>query len=812
MTDPRHLPAPGRPVPTGTYRLQLHRGFTFDDAAAQVGYLADLGVSHLYLSPCLQAVPGSTHGYDVIDHSRLNEDLGGEPAFARLVAAAHAAGMGLVVDVVPNHMAVSEPESQNAAWWSVLREGTASPFAGWFDIDWHDRDNPGRVLVPVLGAGLDASLPELTVAGDRVRYYDHEVPLAPGTAPDEAGDPAQRPGQDAASDLAAALARQHYRLCHWRVAGEELNYRRFFDITTLAGLRVEDRDVYEQTHAVLVRHVRTGAVDGLRIDHPDGLADPQAYLQRVAADTDGAWVVAEKILEGSEQLPAAWRCVGTTGYDALNQITGLFVDPRAEAPFTELYEDLTGHPGEYRTVEAASKRHVVAHVLAAEVNRLTERLTSAAWAQPATRDLTRRGIREALVALLSDFEVYRAYVRPGEPVPESTRRVVEAACERARAAVPSRAAELEAVGRLVLHGPADVVVAFQQVCGPVMAKGVEDTTFYRYGRLLALNEVGGDPGRFGRSVADFHRFCADLQSDWPLTMTTLSTHDTKRSEDVRARLCVLTEDAAGWADLAARVLAAADRHVSAAGPSRHSAYFLLQTLVGAWPVSAERAVAYMEKASREAKLHTSWTDPDATFEEALRRYVHAVLADDEIRTTLTGYVAALAPAARVTSLAQKLIQLTMPGVPDVYQGSETQLLALVDPDNRRPVDFARLAGTLHALTGDEQYDGKQQLVAAALRLRRARPDCFGPDAGYEPLHAGGSGAEHVVAFARGGRVVTVAPRLALTLARRGGWRDTVLTLPPGRWVDVVTGTAADGTTQLTRLLGRLPVVLLTRSA
>ena len=810
MTDPQHLPSPGRPAPTGTYRLQLHRGFTFDDAAAQVGYLADLGVSHLYLSPCLQAVPGSTHGYDVIDHSRLNADLGGEPAFARLVAAAHAAGLRLVVDVVPNHMAVSEPESQNAAWWSVLRDGLASPYAGWFDIDWHDRDNPGRVLMPVLGASLDASLPELTVAGDRVRYHDHEVPLAPATAPDE---PAQEPAAAGvpAPDLAAVLARQHYRLCHWRVGGEELNYRRFFDITTLAGLRVEDSDVYEQTHAVLLHQVRAGAVDGLRIDHPDGLADPQAYLQRVAADTGGAWIVAEKILEASEQLPAAWQCAGTTGYDTLNQITGLFVDPGAEAPFTELYEELTGQPGDYRAVASAAKRHVVANVLAAEVNRLAERLTAAAWAQPRTRDLTRRGIREALVALLSDFEVYRAYVRPDEPVPDTSRRVVEAACERARAAVPSRSAELDAVGRLVLEGPADLVVAFQQVCGPVMAKGVEDTAFYRYGRLLALNEVGGDPGRFGRSTAEFHRFCADLQRDWPLTMTTLSSHDTKRSEDVRARLCVLTEDAAGWANLAARVLAAAHRHVSAAGPSRHSAYFLLQTLVGAWPVSAERAVAYMEKASREAKLRTSWTDPDQAYEEALRHYVHAVLADEEIRTALTGYVAALAPAARVTSLAQKLIQLTMPGVPDVYQGSETQLLALVDPDNRRPVDFARLAGTLRAEAADTRFDDKQQLVAAALRLRRARPDCFGANASYEPLEATGCGARHVVAFARGGQVVTVAPRLALTLDRRGGWRDTELTLPPGRWVDAVTGTAADGTTRLTGLLDRLPVALLTRA-
>ena len=796
MTDPRHLPAPGRPAPTSTYRLQLHRGFTFDDAAATVGYLAELGVSHLYLSPCLQAVPGSTHGYDVIDHSRLSEELGGAPAFGRLVATAHAAGLGLILDVVPNHMAVSEPESQNAAWWSVLREGPASPYAGWFDIVWDDRDNPGRVLLPLLGDSLDASLPELTRTGDRLRYHRHEVPLAPGSVP--AGDPTP--------DLAAILARQHYRLCHWRVGTEELNYRRFFDITTLAALRVEDPTVYEQTHALVRQYVRAGAVDGLRIDHPDGLADPHEYLQRLAADTGGAWIVVEKILEGSEHLPGTWQCAGTTGYDALNQIMGLFVESGAEAEFTELYEALTGESGDYGSVVSAAKKHVVEHVLAAEVNRLDERLTSTAWADPRTRDLTRRGIREALVAVLSSFEVYRAYVRPGEPVPEVSRQIVRAACERARAAAPSRAAEVDAVGRLVLDGPADVVVAFQQACGPVMAKGVEDTAFYRYARLLALNEVGGDPGRFGRSPADFHRYCADLQHDWPLTMTTLSSHDTKRSEDVRARLCVLTEDARGWADTAARLLSLGEKYVSVAGPDRNSTYFLLQTLVGAWPVSADRAVAYMEKASREAKLRTSWTDPDPAYEDALRRYVHAALADDEFRAALEAYVEALTPAARVTSLAQKLIQLTMPGVPDLYQGSETQLLALVDPDNRRPVDFSRLRDTLQAARDD-----KQQVVAAALRLRRERPECFGPEAAYERLEARGTSAEHVLAFARGGRVVTVTPRLALTVARRGGWGDTAVSLPPGRWVNVTTGAAAEGSAPLADLLDPGPVALLVRA-
>jgi (1->4)-alpha-D-glucan 1-alpha-D-glucosylmutase len=792
------VPTPAASMPpTATYRVQLTADFTFDDAAAVVPYLADLGVSHLYCSPYLRAAPRSTHGYDVVDHAALNPELGGAAAYDRLVAACRAAGLGLVLDVVPNHMAVSEPQSQNAAWWAMLRDGPDSPAARWFDVDWHSRDNPGKVLVPVLGAPVGDCLDrgEITVEADRIRYHDHELPLRPGTEK---------------LPLPELLDAQHWRLCHWRVAGEELNYRRFFDITTLAGLRVEDPAVFEATHALVLAQVRDGVLAGLRIDHPDGLADPAGYLRRLAEATGGVWTVVEKILEPGEALPADWPCAGTTGYDALNLVTGLFVDPAGAEPLTRLYGELTREPTDWPAVVTAAKAHVIREVLSAEVGRLTDLLVTAAWGQRRTRDHTRRALREALVGVLTAFEVYRAYVEPGAPPSAEARATVARACGRARAALPHRAAEVDLVGELVLTGPAELVTRFQQACGPVMAKGVEDTAFYRYHRLVALNEVGGDPGRFGIPVADFHTACVAAQRDWPATMTTLSTHDTKRSEDVRARLVTLSEDPRGWAETAARLLALGERHTDPATgwPDRNAAYLLLQTLFGAWPLSTGRAVDYLTKATREAKQHTSWTDPDPAYDAARDGYVRGVLGDDEFVAVLTASVARLRPAARVTSLAQKLVQLTMPGVPDVYQGSELETLALVDPDNRRPVDYAQRRRLLASPGSDE----KLAVVAAALRLRRDRPEWFGREGGYAPLVAEGSAAAYVVGFVRGGAVATVVPRLVLGLTRRGGFGDTAVRLPAGSWRHALTGADIDGVeVRVADLLAPFPVALLVRT-
>ncbi len=797
----RHLPAAGRVVPTSTYRVQLraaadgHPGFGFAAAAAVVPYLADLGVTHLYCSPWLQAAPGSAHGYDVVDHGRLNAELGGEEDFERLVAACRAAGLGIVLDVVPNHMAVSAPESQNAAWWSVLRDGRNSPYARWFDIDWESPDNPGQVLVPVLGAPLGDCLDELVLESDRIRYYDHEVPVAPGTLVE--------------GDVLATLERQHYRLCFWRVAGEELDYRRFFDVTTLAGVRVEDPEVFDATHELVLRHVREGVLDGLRIDHPDGLADPEGYLARLAEATGGAWVVVEKILEPGEQLPDAWRTAGTTGYDALNRVLGLFVDPAGELPLAALWQSETGSRASYADVVHETKHLVVTEVLFAEVERLTALALRACRTDPRLRDTTRRPLREALTEVLTCFSVYRAYLPPAGPADEQARHHVRAAVDAALARLPRRAAEIELVGRLALaegpSGPAaqEFVTRFQQTCGPVMAKGVEDTAFYRYLRLAALNEVGGDPGRFGVPAAEFHAAGAVAQRDWPVAQTALSTHDTKRSEDVRARLVLLSQCPAEWGEAVVRWSALAARHRSPAGPDRATELLVWQTLLGAWPISPDRAVAYVEKATREAKDRTSWVDAAPEFDEAVQCFVRAVLDDPEVVRELEAFCERLRPAWETTLLAQKLVQLTMPGVADVYQGTELPDLSLVDPDNRRPVDWdARRRGLADLATAP----AKLRLTATVLRLRREHPEWFLAAATYEPLDAG----SRALAFCRSGSVVTVAPVRAVQ-TKREGWGDDAVALPDGTWHDALTGAERAGTVRLADLLDRESVALLVRA-
>ncbi len=794
-----HLPAAGRPVPVSTYRVQLTPEFGFDDAAAIAPYLAELGVTHLYCSPYLQAAPGSSHGYDVVDHGRLNAELGGEEAFGRMVEACRGAELGILLDVVPNHMAVSEPESQNAAWWGLLRDGRDGAHATWFDVDWDTTDNPGRVLVPVLGAPLGECLDELALVrsddGDRITYYDHVFPVAPGTHVE--------------GDLLATLERQNYRLCHWRVATEELNYRRFFDVTTLAGVRVEVPEVFDATHALLLQQVRDGVLDGLRIDHPDGLADPEGYLARLAEATGDSWVVVEKILEPGEQLPDAWRTAGTTGYDALNRVLGLFVDPAGEQPLTDLWHAETGGRTTYDEVVDATKHLVLDRVLSAEVGRLTELGLRACRRDQVLRDTTRRGLREALVEVLAAFDVYRAYVSADGEADAQAREHVEHAVATARRVRPDRAVEVDTVGRLALgEGPdgpdaREFVVRFQQTCGPVMAKGVEDTAFYRYLRLSALCEVGGDPGRFGLPADEFHRACAQQQEQWPLSMTTLSTHDTKRSEDVRARLVLLSQAPHEWGETVVRLSALAARHRGPVGPDRPTEQLVWQTLVGAWPLSADRAVAYVEKATREAKASTSWVDPVPAFDEQTAAFVRAVLADEQVVRVVTDLVERLDRPWRQTLLAQKLVQLTMPGVADTYQGTELPDLSLVDPDNRRPVDYeARRAG----LADPGSAGAKLRLVTAALRLRRNHPEWFLAGATYEPLEAG----SRAVAFSRSGEVVTVAATRAIAV-ERDGWGEDAVALPDGTWRDLLAGEQHTGRARLADVLGDRGAALLVRT-
>ncbi|MCU1676953.1 MAG: malto-oligosyltrehalose synthase [Frankiales bacterium] len=800
-------------APLSTYRLQMSCDFTFSDAARIVPYLDALAVTHLYLSPILQAAPGSTHGYDVVDHGHVSTDLGGPDGHAELHAARLMHGLGEVVDVVPNHMAVPVPATLNPAWWDVLQLGPQSRFAAWFDIDWTSRLNPGKVVLPILGDPLDDCLARNEIqlvdgdGGSRVQYFDHVMPVAPGT--------------EKAGSIRDVLDAQFYRLASWRISSEELNYRRFFDIDTLVGLRMEDPEVFSATHALLLAFVRGGVIDGLRIDHPDGLADPARYLHMLSEQSGGAWTVVEKILGHGEDLPTSWETAGTTGYDALLDVSLLYVDPDGEGPFTNLYVQLTGEPGDISTVTIDAKRNVLSDLLAAEVERLHEALVAACRAQFPGRDHTYAGLRDALVEVLVGMPVYRAYL-DGESVSPEARSVLERAADHARATVPRRLHEIDTIVELLLAAPRTGAAAefrrrFGQTTGPVTAKGVEDTAFYRYHRFAALNEVGGEPGLFGLDVAAFHEAMMRRQHDWPTAMTTLSTHDTKRSEDVRARLFVLSELPREWGDAVTGWFAHNDKYRSPAGPDRNLEYLLYQTIVGAWPLSTERAIAYAEKASREAKQHTSWTDPEPAYDAAVRDFLTGVLSDEHFVAEVEALVGIVRPLGWVNALSQKLVQLTMPGAPDVYQGTELWDLSLVDPDNRRPVDYDARIGMLTLLDDsddappvDDTGAAKLLVTSRTLRARRQHADRFGPHSDYEPLVVEGLAQRHLVAFGRGTSAVTLAPRLVAGLARTG-WGDTIVHLPPGRWTNAFTGAQEDGGPRLVGdLLAEFPVALLLR--
>ncbi|MEU4751649.1 malto-oligosyltrehalose synthase [Micromonospora tulbaghiae] len=753
-------------TPRSTYRIQVRPGFDLDATAELAGYLAALGVTHLYTAPLLTATPGSTHGYDVVDHRAVNPQLGGEAARARLVRALRAAGLGLVVDIVPNHAGVARPEA-NPAWWDVLRRGRDSAYARWFDIDW-DR---GRLLLPVLADTADA-LDDLKLVDGELRYHEHRFPVADGT-----GDGTPRQVHD----------RQHYELVNWRRGDAELTYRRFFAVSDLAGLRVEDPEVFDATHAEILRWVDAGEVDGIRVDHPDGLRDPAGYLARLRAAAPQRWLVVEKILEYGEDLPD-WPVDGTTGYDALAAVSGLFVDPDAEPEFTTLDGRLTGRHTSWADLTHATKLEAATRLLGAELTRLAALVP----------ELPGEQVRAALAELAACFPVYRGYP------PEGARHLAAARSEAGRRR-PDLTGVLDAVTARLRDPGHELAARFPQLTGAVMAKGVEDTAYYRWSRFVALNEVGGSPAHFGVPPAELHRFAATRHVRWPASMTALSTHDTKRGEDVRARLAVLSELPGRWAERVADWMSRAPL----ADPAL--AHLLWQTAVGAWPIERERLHGYAEKAAREASVTTSWADPDAAFEHELHALVDRMYDDPELHAQITAFAAEITPPGWSNALGQKLVQLAMPGVPDVYQGTELWENSLVDPDNRRPVDFAvrrdmlaRLdAGWRPAVAGDGA--AKLLVVSRTLRLRRDRPDLFG---GYRRVPSRGPAAAHAVAFDRGG-AVAVTTRLPLRLARSGGWRDTTVSLPVHQCTDLFTGRVYSGSELLLDdLLSTYPVALL----
>ncbi|HSE10921.1 MAG TPA: malto-oligosyltrehalose synthase [Nocardioidaceae bacterium] len=779
-----------------TYRLQLHAGFTFADAEARVPYLAALGVSHLYLSPILQAVPGSQHGYDVLDHTRVNDELGGEDGLVSLAETARSHGLGIVVDVVPNHMAFVAPEHANAPLWQTLRDGRDAETAHWFDIDW-DADE-GKLGLPILGGTLEEALASGEVTLDEydgqpvVRYYDHVLPVAPGTEGD---------------DIAEVLARQHYVLANWRDSDAMLNYRRFFDVTELIAVRVELPDVFEATHRLLLDLNRRGIVEGFRIDHPDGLADPEGYLRQLreaAMPGSGIWV--EKILEGDERLPRSWPCDGTTGYDAMRAVTAALVDPAALAVLDEAWAEAGSGPDLEHAVERA-KRKVVDELLGPEVQRLTRR------ACDALPDLDEQRTREAVVELLVASEVYRAYIRPDERLSPLARKRLKHSLEEAAAARPDLVRELEQLADLAKaenpddDSSLDFAIRLQQTWGPVMAKGIEDTTFYRWHRLVALNEVGGDPASLEQaSPSILHDWAANQQDAWPLGMTTLSTHDTKRSEDVRARLVAVAQDTMAWEDCSKLYREAADE----AGVDRPTAHLIWQTLVGAGPLPHDRLHGYLTKAMREAKRHTSWVDVNAEYEARVLAFADQAAAPGPLRAAVDEAVLENQQCIRATVLGQKLLQLLLPGTADTYQGCEVVNLSLVDPDNRRPVDFDDLEDRLARLEKEapiSMADEKMLVTSRALRVRRELRDCFGDRATYVPLV---TSTEHAIGFVRTGRVVCAATRAPRRLVDAGGWSDQTVSLPEGTWRDDLTGRLFDGGRDVLchDLFAQLPVALL----
>ena len=772
------------PVPSSTYRLQIRAEFDLDAAREVLPYLDDLGVGWIYLSPLLEAHPGSDHGYDVVDPTRIDPARGGPDALARLSTEARRRGIGIVVDIVPNHVGIESPAT-NGWWWDVLRHGRGSRYARFFDIDW--AAGRERVLVPVVGdddlADPVAPIENLRLVDGMLGYHDHRFPLAPGS--DEGTD-----------DPQVVHERQHYRLVSWRAADQDLNYRRFFAVNTLAGVRVEDRDVFEATHAEIGRWFREGLVDGLRVDHPDGLRHPAAYLDDLAGLTGAAWVVVEKILEPGEELPDRWQTAGTTGYDALALVDRVLVDPAGEAALGQLDDRLRGGVPPWPELVRDNKRHVAQTILNAEVRRIARELARELDVEP--EETWRTGVEAVLVELLAAFPVYRSYLPDGQDDLASA----VAAVSRNR---PDLDATLDQVLPLLEDRVRAPSLRFQQTSGMVMAKGVEDRAFYRWSRLTSLNEVGADPNHFFVTPDEFHAAMARRQERSPAAMTTLSTHDTKRSEDVRARISVLAEDPVWWAETIGALLAAAP------APDPGFANLLWQAALGAWPLSRDRLHRYAEKAMREAGDRTSWTDPDSTYEKAVHVMVDAAYDDDAVRSIIDTSAERVAAPGWSNALSAKLVSLMIPGVPDVYQGSELWEQSLVDPDNRRPVDFGHRtslladAWTLKRPTRvDDEGRAKLHVVRTALRLRRDHPDLFSD---YTAVSATGSAAGHVLAFDRGG-VIAVVTRLPLGLARSGGWADTRLEMPEGTWRDILTDRPADPDVE--RLLDTLPVALLVR--
>lgn len=859
----------------GTYRLQVHAGFTLSDAQRILPYLAQLGVSHIYLSPCLQAFPGSTHGYDVTDPRHISADLGGEAAWKSFVEAARAQHLHILLDFVPNHMSASE---HNAWWDDVLAHGPYSEYAGYFDIR-PPAHEPFRVHICTLAHAYGESLEkgelvlEVRDGRPRVKHYDSSWPLAPASwglllgdedaclaelmelhsavAPGEAERGRYRRGLERAEAILAEasragrleaamartredpdrldeiLRRQFFALHSWKLAGELTNYRRFFDVSGLVGLKIEDPTVFEAAHARIEAMIREEQLSGLRLDHPDGLRDPIGYFKRLRALLPEGRLYVEKILETDERLPEDWPIDGTVGYEFMAKVNRLWMDDRRIDAFTATYADFTGHTVNFAALVRAKKREIVESTFSADLDRLSAAALRIARADWRTRDLSPRQLREALARITTTLAVYRTY-RTAQTLTATDERIFAEAVQSAR--ISAAEAGPSAVGAAAFDflcalftkaelAPAEeqFVASWQQLTPAVMAKGVEDTTFYLFDRLVSCNEVGSQASLMGISAEKFHEFCHYLSDRWPNNLLATSTHDNKRSEDVRTRISLLSEIPDRWAEALhqwSQLTAPAWKNRT---PDRHAEYLLYQTLIGAWPLTQERCWQYMLKACREAKVRTSWHEPNTGYEENIRGFVDGVFHTPEFIESLEAFIAPLILPGRINSLAQTLIKMIAPGVPDFYQGCELWDLSLVDPDNRRPVDYelrAELLERCRSLSADEAVADwdcglpKIWMTMRLLALRRRRKADFQPQSRYQPLIAQGAHLGNLLAFRRGENLIAVVPRFSMTI--NGDWGDTLLPLPRGVWVNVFTDARLQGSVGPADLFGAFPVALLVR--
>lgn len=922
MADETPSPA-AVPVPLSTYRVQFRKEFGFRDATAILPYLKRLGVSHLYASPYLLARPGSTHGYDIVDHRRLNPELGDEGDFLAMVKALKENGLRQVLDFVPNHMGVGGADNR---WWlDVLEWGPDSAYAGWFDIDW-DPDKRylhGKLLIPFLGdqygAVLESGQLELRFDGESGSfavwaYGSHKLPVNPlhyegilghdhpvlerlgdafanlmtwrphvprrarelqaelalAACQDEGVAAAIQQAVDAINGtpgdleswrtLDALVQQQYWRAAHFRVAADDINYRRFFNINELAGLRMELPELFDHAHGLVFQLLADGTLDGLRIDHVDGLLDPKGYCRRLRDRAPKPfYLVLEKILARHESLREDWPVEGTTGYEFTNLVLGALVDGAAEGDFTRTYQDFTGLREPFGDIVRGCKVRIMENEMAGELNVLARDAARLARQNPRTADFTRNILQRALKQVVACFPVYRTYV-DGEVPTDSDRRDIDWAVAQARRLEPDvDASVFDFVHRLLTtdlvkdprsgysrQAAVRLAMRMQQYSGPVMAKGLEDTAFYRYNRFVALNEVGGHPDHFGVPVSAFHKANADRARRWPHTMLGTSTHDTKRGEDVRARLAVLSELPEDWArnvQAWSRILRARRGDLDGmAPPDKNDEYLFYQLLLGAWPAEltgtglpdaealgdfTARIEGALVKSMREAKLHSTWAAPDQAYEEAMLGF-----ARDALDLSRPAFLEAFLPFQEQVaehgvsnSLAQAVLKLTVPGVPDIYQGADLWELSLVDPDNRRPVDYAARVLLLdrieHGLETDapalfqrlrqDWHDGgiKLAITRQALAARQRFPALF-THGGYEALQPEGDRADHLLAFARrhGGQAAIVAvTRLPAKLEAAGGWGETRLTLPEGDWEDALTGQRVrDGKAEA--LFRHLPVAVL----